>query len=305
MQLLHRRIERLAPTDAGVLIEGESGTGKELVAHAIHQQSRYASGPLIAVHCAALPEALFESELFGHERGAFTGAIQRHKGRFELADGGSLFLDEIGEAPLSIQTKLLRVLQEHEFERVGGTTARHVQVRIISATNKSLDAEVQRGSFRADLYYRLRVVDLHVPSLRERRDDIRVLADCFLKQCAEENPNDRSFSEEALQWMENYPWPGNVRELEHAVRHLSIMGSGTIRVEELRDVVATTTPRAATTHGSLNYREAINRARREVVQLALGQSAGVSTEAARLLGLHPVHLSRLIQSLNIRRPNRP
>jgi two-component system, NtrC family, response regulator HydG len=210
-----------------VLITGESGTGKELVANAIHQRSARASGPFIKLHCAALAESLLESELFGHERGSFTGALARKDGRFQLADGGTLFLDEIGEISPSIQVKLLRFLQEHEFERVGGNQTIRVDVRVIAATNRNLTEEVAKGRFREDLFYRLNVVSLEMPPLRERRTDIPALAKFFLDRYTKENAKTLDgFAQETLEKLVAYDWPGNVRELENAVERAVVLCEG-------------------------------------------------------------------------------
>ena len=218
MQHVFEIIDQVAPSRATVLITGESGTGKELVADAIHQRSPRASGPFIKLHCAALAESLLESELFGHERGAFTGAMARKDGRFSLADGGTLFLDEIGEISPSIQVKLLRFLQEHEFERVGGTQTLRVDVRIIAATNRNLVEEVAKGRFREDLFYRLNVVALEMPPLRDRRTDVPALAKFFLDKYSRENGKTiEGFAPETLELLASYDWPGNVRELENAI----------------------------------------------------------------------------------------
>ncbi|HUH05561.1 MAG TPA: sigma-54 dependent transcriptional regulator [Kofleriaceae bacterium] len=227
MQSVFKVIDQVAPSRASVLITGESGTGKELVAQAIHQGSPRASGPFIKLHCAALAETLLESELFGHERGAFTGAVGRRDGRFQLADGGTLFLDEIGEISPSVQVKLLRFLQEREFERVGGSQTVEVDVRVIAATNRNLSEEVARGTFREDLYYRLNVVNLEMPALRSRLSDIPLLASFFLTRYAHENDKDiRGFTDAAVEALMSYDWPGNVRELENAIERAVVMSTG-------------------------------------------------------------------------------
>jgi DNA-binding NtrC family response regulator len=224
MQQVFEIVDQVAPSRATVLISGESGTGKELVANALHQRSPRAAGPFIKLHCAALAESLLESELFGHERGAFTGALARKDGRFQLADGGTLFLDEIGEISPAIQVKLLRFLQEHEFERVGGTQTIRVDVRVIAATNRNLAEEVARGRFREDLYYRLNVVALEMPPLRDRRSDIPALARFFLERYARDNGKAiDGFSGEALELLAAYDWPGNVRELENAIERAVVL----------------------------------------------------------------------------------
>lgn len=224
MQLLFTMIEKVAPTPASVLITGESGTGKELVARAIHNYSPRDKEPFISVNCAALPESLLESELFGHEKGAFTGAIALRKGRFELADRGTLFLDEIGEMALSLQAKLLRILQEKTFQRVGGAQEQKVDVRIVAATNKDLKAEVEAGRFREDLYYRLNVLHLHLPPLRERLDDIPLLAEHFVSKFARQlNQPELKISPTTLRFLTTLPWEGNIRELENTIERASIL----------------------------------------------------------------------------------
>jgi DNA-binding NtrC family response regulator len=228
MQRVFEIVDQVAPSKATVLITGESGTGKELVANAIHQRSPRVSGPFIKLHCAALAESLLESELFGHERGSFTGAMARKDGRFQLADGGTLFLDEIGEISPSIQVKLLRFLQEHEFERVGGTQTIKVDVRVIAATNRNLTEEVAKGRFREDLYYRLNVVALEMPPLRDRRTDIPALAKFFLDRYAKDNNKAiTGFAPDTLELLAAYDWPGNVRELENAIERAVVLASGT------------------------------------------------------------------------------
>jgi DNA-binding NtrC family response regulator len=227
MQRVFEVVDQVAPSRATVLITGESGTGKELVANAIHQRSPRANGPFIKLHCAALAESLLESELFGHEKGSFTGAMARKDGRFSLADGGTLFLDEIGEISPSLQVKLLRFLQEHEFERVGGTQTIHVDVRVIAATNRDLREEVARGRFREDLFYRLNVVNIETPPLRDRKSDIPAIARFFLDRYAKENGKAIDLiAPHALDRLAAYDWPGNVRELENAVERAVVLASG-------------------------------------------------------------------------------
>ncbi|HOV93633.1 MAG TPA: sigma-54 dependent transcriptional regulator [Spirochaetales bacterium] len=227
MRKVFDMIRKVAPTKASVLITGESGAGKELVADAIHNLSPRRDKPFIKVHCAALAESLLESELFGHEKGAFTGAQTRQRGRFELADTGSLFLDEIGEINQNVQIKILRVLQEKKFERVGGETTIEVDVRLIAATNRDLKAEIAAGRFREDLYYRLNVVNIHVPALRERREDIPLLAATFLHEFAQENGKPiEGFDQRAKQALYAYDWPGNVRELRNCIESAVVMASG-------------------------------------------------------------------------------
>jgi DNA-binding NtrC family response regulator len=227
MQRVFEIVDQVAPSKATVLITGESGTGKELVANAIHQRSPRANGPFVKLHCAALAESLLESELFGHERGSFTGAMARKDGRFQLADGGTLFLDEIGEISPSIQVKLLRFLQEHEFERVGGTQTIRVDVRVIAATNRNLVEEVAKGRFREDLFYRLNVVSLEMPPLRDRRTDIPALSKFFLDRYTKENNKPiEAFAPETLDVLMAYDWPGNVRELENAIERAVVLANG-------------------------------------------------------------------------------
>jgi two-component system, NtrC family, response regulator AtoC len=227
MQRVFEIIDQVAPSKATVMITGESGTGKELVANAIHQRSPRASGPFVKLHCAALAETLLESELFGHERGAFTGAATRKDGRFSIADGGTLFLDEIGEISPAVQVKLLRFLQEHEFERVGGTQTIRVDVRVIAATNKNLEEEVKTGRFREDLYYRLNVVTIDMPALRERKTDIPMLAKFFLDRYTKANSKTLELAPQTLELLSSYDWPGNVRELENAIERAVVLATGT------------------------------------------------------------------------------
>jgi transcriptional regulator with GAF, ATPase, and Fis domain len=222
-------LDRVAPSEAIVLIRGESGTGKELVAEALHRHSPRRDRPFVKVNCAALVETLLLSELFGHERGAFTGASARRKGRFEVADGGTLFLDEIGDMPLAIQSKLLRVLQDGTFSRVGGNQTISTDVRIVAATNKNLEEEVAAKKFREDLFYRLNVVRLHLPPLRNRREDVRLLAEYFLKRIAARTLKPQlQLSQEAVEVLENYPWPGNVRELENTIQRAAVLATADV-----------------------------------------------------------------------------
>jgi two-component system NtrC family response regulator len=228
MREIFERVGRVASTGCTVLITGETGTGKELVAQALHYADATRSGPLVAVNCAALPETLLESELFGHEKGAFTGADRQKKGRFELADGGTLFLDEVGELPLAMQAKLLRVLQDGTFERVGGTETLRAEVRVLAATNRHLAAAVAEGRFREDLYYRLNVVSIELPPLRERLEDLPLLVHQFLKKLQERGWPSKTFSRETLALLSRHEWPGNVRELEHLVEQLVLTTPGPV-----------------------------------------------------------------------------
>ncbi len=217
-------VSKVAPTDATVLVTGETGTGKELIARAIHRQSRRSSRAFVAVNCAAIPRDLIASELFGHEKGSFTGALQRRLGRFELAEGGTIFLDEVGELPLGTQVALLRVLQEHEFERVGGTRSIRTNVRVIAATNRNLQVAIQAGTFRSDLFYRLNVFPIDMPPLRKRPEDIPVLVEYFVDHCARKaGKNIQGITKESLDLLCSYPWPGNIRELQNVIERSVIM----------------------------------------------------------------------------------
>jgi Nif-specific regulatory protein len=304
---VYQFIARVAPADTTVLVRGESGTGKELAARALHQNSPRSVRPFVAINCAALTETLLESELFGHERGAFTGALAQKKGKLEVADGGTLFLDEVGEMPPTLQAKLLRVLQEREFERVGGTRTIRVDVRVVAATNRDLEGAVRRGEFRQDLYYRLNVVSFEMPPLRDRREDIPLLASYFVsKYAAKFKRRVTGLSPEARECLTAYDWPGNVRELENAVERAVVLGS-TDRVlpEDLPETVLDaapdpSAPGAGATPPATRYHDALREAKRQLILRALEQSAGSFTEAARLLGVHPNYLHRLIRNLNLR-----
>ena len=297
MQKLKAAIGRVANTDATVLVHGESGTGKELVARAIHEQSPRSGRPFIAVHCAALAETLLESELFGHEKGAFTGAIRRKLGRFELADGGTLFLDEVGEIPMSMQAKLLRVLQQKELQRVGGEDTVSVDVRVISATHRDLKACVQAGTFREDLYYRLHIVPVELPALRERPGDIAVLARHFAQK---HGPRIRrgsvGFSAEALNALTAYSWPGNVRELENVVEQALVFAEGSeIQVAELPALLSGAPSRSPAAHaapvsapsgdGPIDLNQMLEDLERQLIARAFEKAKKVKTETARLLGI--------------------
>jgi Nif-specific regulatory protein len=302
---VYQFIARVAPADTTVLVRGESGTGKELAARALHQNSPRGERPFVAINCAALTETLLESELFGHERGAFTGALAQKKGKLEVADGGTLFLDEVGEMPATLQAKLLRVLQEREFERVGGTRTIRVDVRVVAATNRDLEEAVKSGGFRQDLYYRLNVVSFEMPPLRERREDIPLLASYFVsKYAAKFKRRVTGLSTEARECLTNYDWPGNVRELENAVERAVVLGS-TDRVlpEDLPETVLESAPDPSSPGNPppvTRYHDALREAKRQLILRALEQSSGSFTEAARLLGVHPNYLHRLIRNLNLR-----
>jgi len=288
MQRVFRTVEKVAPTDSSVFIAGESGTGKELVARACHNLSKRASGPFIKVNCGALTETLLESELFGHEKGAFTGAVKTKLGRFELADGGTLFLDEIGDVPLSMQVKLLRVLQEQEFERVGGEQTIKVNVRVVSATHKNLDEEVAAGRFRQDFYYRLHVVPLLLPPLRERREDIPLLVQHFIeKLAAKTNPSVRGMADDALGRLMAYGWPGNVRELENAIEQALVFADGTsIGVPALPAFLqGAEGDEKLEVPREMSLPDILEDLERQLILKAYRKAGGVKTETARLLGI--------------------
>jgi two-component system response regulator HydG len=291
VQRLLAQVRKAAASSATVLVRGESGTGKELVARMLHQQSPRKDGPFIVVHCAALAETLLESELFGHERGAFTGAVKRKLGRFELADGGTLFLDEIGEIPASVQTKLLRVLQEKEIQRVGGEETLKVDVRVVSATHRDLQAEVKAGRFREDLYYRLHIVPLHLPPLRERPEDIALLARHFVARHGPRvNRRVRGLDEGALRALARHAWPGNVRELENCIEQALVFAEGELLTEaDLPAHLTTSRPRLdaglPVPHGDRPLPEILEDLERQLIARAYEKAGGVKTETARLLGI--------------------
>ena len=316
MKELLLKVEQVAPTQARVLILGENGTGKEVVAQAIHRHSKRADRPFVKLNCAAVPAELIESELFGHEKGAFTGATSRRKGRFELADGGTLLLDEIGDMPLAMQAKVLRVLQENELERVGGSETIAVDVRVLASTNKNLVAEIARHGFREDLYYRLNVVTLHVPPLRDRVGDIRLLATHFLEDAARRNDmRHRGIAPEALRLLEVYRFPGNVRELRNLIERLCILSlTDTITEVDVRDAlpaaVAEATvpvipagapaPAATLWQAGTPYADAVAHAERSILQAALAAHGGHMTQTAASLGLERSHLYKKMRALGLR-----
>jgi DNA-binding NtrC family response regulator len=289
MQDLYARILKVAETPSSVLVTGESGTGKELVARAIHRLSARRNGPFVRVSCGALAEGVLESELFGHERGAFTGAVRQRRGRFELADTGTLFLDEIGEIAPSIQVKLLRVLQERNFERVGGEKTLQVDVRLVAATNQNLRQAVQEGRFREDLYWRLYVIPLELPPLRDRREDIPLLCDHFLGRLSRQMVRSRPILQDgALKLLQQYDWPGNVRELENVLERAFVLcDGGTIRIEDLPLGRRPEVQDDWLPPGVVPLREAVERLESELIRRALKESEGVKQEAARRLGLKP------------------
>jgi DNA-binding NtrC family response regulator len=298
-------IETVSQTDATVLIRGESGTGKELVANAIHLLSQRKDAPFIKVNCAALPETLLETELFGHEKGAFTGAIKLRKGRFELADGGTLFLDEIGDLPLSVQVKLLRVLQERRFERVGGNETIFVDVRLICATLKNLKEEIRRGAFREDLYYRLNVVPINLPPLKERREDILLLADYFVKKISKKmGKKVKGISEEAKRLLMKYSFPGNIRELENIMeRAIALLKGDVIKAEDFPDEVREhTSAQAAVCQKIMELKqlgEAVSIFEKEYIQNVLKATKGKKGQAAEILGISRKNLWEKIKGLEI------
>ena len=299
MHQVENFMARVARSDSTVLIRGESGTGKELVARAIHRNSPRADKPFVAINCAAIPEALLESELFGHEKGSFTGAIATKKGKLEIAETGTIFLDEIGELAPMLQAKLLRALQEHEFERVGGTRTLKLEARVIAATNKNLEDAIKSGQFRQDLYYRLNVVSVVVPPLRERPDDIPLLAMYFAAKYSEKcNRPLKGISSEVRTLLTSYNWPGNVRELENAIEHAIVMGEGEeIVPEDLPEVLLEVEPTAS---DSAKYHDQVREAKKRSILDAIKTAKGNYTEAAKILGVHANYLHRLIKNLGIK-----
>ena len=290
MEDVLKTVRKVAATDSSVLIYGESGTGKELVARAVHYQSARREEPFVKVNCGALPKDLVESELFGHEKGAFTGAVRQKKGRFELAEGGTIFLDEIGDIPLETQVKLLRVLQEKQFDRVGGERTHIADVRVVAATNRPLKQMIGAGEFREDLYYRLEVIPLHLPPLRERKSDIPELVVHFLeKKCGEMNVSLRRLTDEAVAALENYPWPGNVRELENVIERTIVLADGdevglhdlplTFAEEEAREGME------QLPEGEVPLNKMLDDMERKLIVRAMDQAQQVKTRAAEILGV--------------------
>jgi DNA-binding NtrC family response regulator len=323
MQRVYALVQRAAPSEGRVLITGENGTGKELVARALHRNSRRREAPFVKLNCAAVPAELIESELFGHERGAFTGAAAARRGRFELADGGTLFLDEVGDMPAAMQAKLLRVLQEGELERVGGAETLQVDVRVVAATNRDLEALIAQGTFREDLYFRLAVVPIHVPALRERREDLPALIDAFLDEACRKHGRRRrlALTPEAMRLLQAHDYPGNVRELRNLVERLAILCDGPVVTEAEAEALlprrripaaapgepappapAPPAPAAAGRYRpDRTFREQVDEAEREIVLGALTWAGDNATEAARLLDLERGHFYKKLKSLGLKR----
>ena len=305
---LREQIERVAPTDAWVLIRGEHGTGKELVAQTIHRLSARSSKPMVEVNCAAIPEELIESELFGHEKGSFTGAQTSKRGKFDQADGGMLFLDEIGDMSMKTQAKILRILQEQTFERVGGNQIIQVDVRVLAATNKNLEEEIEKGNFRADLFWRLNVVPIHLPLLQERVADIPLLVDDFVEAFTHKGLARKSFTDEALAAMMSHNWPGNVRELRNFVERIVIMSpdeniSGETVESFLRqgqsDSINETGPQNTAPYRQQNFKEAKKEFEREYLTGKLQENNNNISQTAEMLGMERSHLHKKLKALDI------
>jgi transcriptional regulator with GAF, ATPase, and Fis domain len=300
MRRVYEMIAKVTRSDATVLITGETGSGKELVARAVHLNGARAKRPFVAINCAALTETLLETELFGHERGAFTGAVAQKKGKLEVADGGTVFLDEVGELAPALQSKLLRALELREFERVGGTRPVRVDIRLIAATNRHLQEDVAAGRFRSDLYHRLNVVEIQVPPLRDRRDDIPALASHFVERCSRKSAGSvRGIAPEALKYLIAYDWPGNVRELANTIERAIVLGaSDHIMRDDLPDALIQR-PASDAVEGA-RFHETVRQAKVDVIVAAFREAHRSYTLAARLLGLHPNYLHRLIRTLDIK-----
>jgi DNA-binding NtrC family response regulator len=307
MQQVYELVQLAAPSKSNILVLGESGTGKELVAKAIHHHSRRADGPFVTVNSGSMPADLLESNLFGHMRGAFTGAVNSKKGLFEMADGGSIFFDEIGNIPLDTQAKLLRVIQEREFMRLGGLETIRVDVRIIAATNADLEASVQQGTFREDLFYRLNVIMVNLPPLRRRTEDIPLLAQHFLGYYARENEKAiREISPRAMEMLLDYHWPGNVRELENAIERAVVLSTGERLTEDLlpgwvrqrNDGAAGPLPPSLPANG-ISFKDAVSQYERQIIIRALQSCNGVQKRAAELLQVKPTTLHEMMKRLNI------
>jgi Nif-specific regulatory protein len=296
---LQKRIAKAAASESSVLIVGESGTGKELVARALHRNSRRANGPFVALNCAALADTLLENELFGHEKGAFTGANEARRGRLESAAGGTLFFDEIGELGLAVQAKLLRVLENREMQRVGGTQNIRLDIRILAATNRDLEEAVQRGTFRQDLYFRLKVITLRTPALRDRMQDVPWLAEHFTQKYARQcRRRIVGIAAAAMEYLRNYSWPGNVRELANAIESAVVLGEGEVIVaEDLPEHIRAVAPPGVAVS---SYEHAVESARRAAIRQAFEQSGYDHTAAAHALGLHPNYLHKLLRTLDMK-----
>jgi len=299
LQKVLSHVSKVAPTDATVLVTGETGTGKELVARAIHRRSRRSSRAFVSVNCAAIPRDLIASELFGHEKGSFTGALQRRLGRFELAEGGTIFLDEVGELPLGTQIALLRVLQEHEFERVGGTRSIRTNVRVVAATNRNLQAAIAAGTFRSDLFYRLNVFPIDMPPLRERREDIPVLVEYFVDHCARKvGKNIQGITKESLDLLRSYPWPGNIRELQNVIERSVIM----CETENFSVDKTWLARQPLATEPKIPLSEKLAAQEKEMIEAALSESRGQvfgPSGAAAIVGMPRSTVEPKIRSLKI------
>jgi DNA-binding NtrC family response regulator len=300
MRAIFDKIAKTAPTQGRVLITGENGTGKELVARAIHEHSKRAGGPFVKVNCAAIPSELIESELFGHEKGAFTGATQQRRGKFELADGGTLFLDEVGDMNPSAQAKVLRILQESELERVGGSETLKVDVRVIAATNKDLQAEIAAQRFREDLYYRLAVVPIELPPLRTRREDVPGLVEHFLEQVCEENDRRaKRVAAGAMTLLMQHDWPGNVRELKNVVERLVILTADVIAESDVMDALPRVKPVKGGFARGTPFKDLVSAAEREIILAALDANDHHVSNTARELQLERSHLYKKMRALGI------
>jgi two-component system response regulator AtoC/two-component system nitrogen regulation response regulator NtrX len=305
MKQVFNKIEKVGPSDVTVLIQGESGSGKELVAKEIHKKSSRKNHPMIIMNCAALPETLIESELFGHEKGAFTGATERRLGKFELADKGTIFLDEIGDMSPNTQAKVLRILQEQSFERLGGTETLRVDVRLISATHKDLFKGIKEGDFREDLYYRLKVVEILLPPLRNRREDIIILTEKFIQYFSEKHRKGvKSISNEAVKYFTKYPWPGNVRELQNVIESAVVMANAeTLEISDFPEEI-----RSSESNSSLDYNLPFRDAKkivvkafeRDFVSRKLAENKGNISKAAEALGMHRQSLQHKLKELNMK-----
>ena len=296
MRNIFTQIIKVAPTDSTVLISGESGTGKELIASSIYERSTRKGKPFVKINCVAIPEGLLESEFFGHEKGSFTGAIEQKKGKFEIADKGTVFLDEIGDMPLATQAKLLRVLQEKEFDRVGGTKPIKVDIRFIAATNKNLPEMIKNGTFREDLYFRLNVFSINIPPLRERKDDIILLANYFMKTL----PCKLRLSNSALQKIIDYSWPGNIRELKNVLEQASILNeNGIIKPHHLPAITWQNAPDISNPDDRMPINDKLNLIEKEIIIEALRKTGGIQVKAANILGINQRSLWHRIKKLNI------